>query len=308
MNMQEDQHPVSQNEIIGMGEPAALAALEKSFGGEGRSDSATSSLGRLRIERENIEDSNGDILCPSGWFSVNTSEEGKVYAKEVFFRYFEHRFRYKRYDAFMERTNKEGEKSQGAYIHSVLVKGPRDEAPSDDGTFQCGRPLEYIKDWNALSKDRQEFIRSCRLMIIFYGEATLKGLSEEGKKTEVTVPVEIELSGKTSGKTLSKFFLDMVAKKRILPNSRSVLMKSKKMSGGVTYYDVDVSIVNADSYSLDDEAVDLYNKFSQHISQINKWIMERHVAASGNGNNHDDDDDDDDDSDDMIDITNQAAA
>ena len=81
MNMQEDQHPVSQNEIIGMGESAALAALEKSFGGDGNSDSATNSLGRLRIERENIEDSNGDILCPSGWFSVNTSEEGKVNGK-----------------------------------------------------------------------------------------------------------------------------------------------------------------------------------------------------------------------------------
>ena len=152
-------------ELVKMEESAVLAELAKSFGETGGESSSSSSLARLRIERENLEDSNGDIICPSGHFSVST-EEGKVYAKEVSFRYYEHRYRYKRYDAFAERVTKDGEKVQGSYIHSVLVKGPRDEAPSDDGDFQCGRPLEYIKDWKSLSKDRQEFLRSCRLMII----------------------------------------------------------------------------------------------------------------------------------------------
>jgi len=183
-------------------------------------------------------------------------------------------------------------------VHSVLVKGPRDEAPSDDGGFQCGRPLEYIKDWKALSKDRQEFLRSCRLMIIFYGEATLKGVDEEGKKKEITLPVEIELSGKTSGKTLSRFFLDMVSKKRILPNSRIVRMKSKKVSGGVTYYDIDVSVIDDTSYPMDDPTIDLFAKFHDHIAQINKWVMEKHVS----GNTSKDDDDDD-----YVDVNQDAA-
>ena len=119
-------------EIVTQENSAVLAELAKSFGETGGESTSTSSLARLRIERENIEDANGDIICPSGYFSVST-DDGKVFAKEVSFRYYEHRYRYKRYDAYAERTNKDGEKVQGAYIQSVLVKGPRDEAPSDDG-------------------------------------------------------------------------------------------------------------------------------------------------------------------------------
>ena len=289
---------VETQELVKMEESAVLAELAKSFGETGGESNSSSSLARLRIERENLEDSNGDIICPSGHFSVST-DEGKVYAKEVSFRYYEHRYRYKRYDAFAERVTKDGEKVQGSYIHSVLVKGPRDEAPSDDGDFQCGRPLEYIKDWKSLSKDRQEFLRSCRLMIIFYGEATMKGVNEEGKKTEVTLPVEIELSGKTSGKTLSKFFLDMVSKKRVLPNSRLVKMKSKRVSGGVTYYDIDVSVTDDTSYPMDDDTVALFSKFHDHIAQINKWVMEKHTSASGSAGSDGDDD--------FIDLNEDAA-
>lgn len=285
-------------ELVKMEESAVLAELAKSFGETGGESSSSSSLARLRIERENIEDTNGDIICPSGYFSVST-DDGKVFAKEVSFRYYEHRYRYKRYDAYAERTNKDGEKVQGAYIHSVLVKGPRDEAPSDDGDFQCGRPLEYIKDWKSLSKDRQEFLRSCRLMIIFYGEVTMKGVTQEGEKTEITIPVEIELSGKTSGKTLSKFFLDMVSKKRVLPNSRVVQMKSKKVSGGVTYYDIDVSVIDDTTYTMDDDTVALFSKFHDHIAQINKWVMEKHTSASGSAGSDGDDD--------FIDLNEDAA-
>ena len=93
-------------ELVKMEESAVLAELAKSFGETGGESSSSSSLARLRIERENLEDSNGDIICPSGHFSVST-EEGKVYAKEVSFRYYEHRYRYKRYDAFAERGCRE---------------------------------------------------------------------------------------------------------------------------------------------------------------------------------------------------------
>ena len=118
----------------------------------------------------------------------------------------------------------------------------------------------------------------------------MKGVNEEGKKTEITIPVEIELSGKTSGKTLSKFFLDMVSKKRVLPNSRIVQMKSKKVSGGVTYYDIDVSVTDDTSYTMDEDTIALFSKFNDHISQINKWVMEKHTSANdASGSNGDDD-------------------
>ena len=61
-------------ELVKMEESAVLAELAKSFGETGGESSSSSSLARLRIERENLEDSNGDIICPSGHFSVSTDE------------------------------------------------------------------------------------------------------------------------------------------------------------------------------------------------------------------------------------------
>ena len=142
---------VETQELVKMEESAVLAELAKSFGETGGESSSSSSLARLRIERENLEDSNGDIICPSGHFSVST-DEGKVYAKEVSFRYYEHRYRYKRYDAFAERVTKDGEKVQGSYIHSVLVKGHEMKPHLMMVTSSVVDPLSISKIGSLLAK------------------------------------------------------------------------------------------------------------------------------------------------------------
>lgn len=82
----------------------------------------------------------------------------------------------------------------------------------------------------------------------------------------------------------------MVSKKRVLPNSRVVQMKSKKVSGGVTYYDIDISVTDDTSYPMNDDAVELFSKFHDHIAQINKWVMEKHTTSSGASGSDGDDD------------------
>jgi hypothetical protein len=268
---------MSMTEITTMDEATMLAAFTSRFS-DIEESSNSNALGRVRILRDNVEDSDGDILCPAGHFAV-TYDGDTVYAKTVDFRYYDHRYRHKRYDADAERKNRDGSTSRGSYVHSVLVKGQRDEAPSEDGSFQCGRPLEYIKDWNSLSKDRQEFIRSCRIMTIFFGEAHVVGVNKDNEKVDVTVPVEMELSGKTSGKTLSRFYHDIAVRLSIHPNFCDVTLKSKKITGGVTYYDIEASVHGDPCHKMDDHAVDMLGRFSNHVSQINKWILEKHNGA-----------------------------
>lgn len=269
---------MSMTEIATMDENSMLAAFQSRFS-EGESSSSNSdALGRIRILRDNVEDGDGNILCLAGHFAV-THEGETIYAKSVDFRYYDHRYRYKRYDADAERKNRDGTSSRGSYVHSVLVQGQRDEAPSEDGSFQCGHSLEYIKDWSSLSKDRQEFIRSCRIMTIFFGEAHIKGVNKSGEECDVTAPVEFELSGKTSGKTLAKFYHDVVTKYRIVPNFCDITLKSKKITGGITYYDIEASMLGDPSHKMDDRAIALYEKFGEHIKQINRWIMEKHNGA-----------------------------
>jgi hypothetical protein len=269
-------------EVGTMDEKTLLAMYQQRFAEEGPAagTSSADNLGRVRILRDNAEDANGDIIAPSGHFAVTSNGE-TYYAKTVSFRYFDHRHRYKRYDADVERKNRDGTTSRGSYIHSVLVQGQRDEAPSEDGSFQCGRSLEFIKDWSSLSKDRQEFIKSCRIMTIYFGEVRVIGKSKSGEDCDVVIPVEMELSGKTSGKTLAKFYHDVVTKYRTVPNFVDVELKAKKISGGVTYYDIEPSLTGDPVHKMDDAAVALFSKFGDHIRQINKWIMEKHDSNVG---------------------------
>ena len=237
------------------------------------------SIPRVRIERDNVENANDELIVPAGSFSIDDPVAGKIYAKEISFRYYKHFYRYKRYDAHAERVTKNGDKATGKYIHSVLVAGMNDEAPSDDGSFQCGRPLGYIHDWKSLPESEQDFIKSCRQMVIFFGEATINGVDIEGNSVIETVPVEMELSNKTSGKTLVSFYQDIHSKKRTDPNSVSVVLKSKRVKGGVTFYDLVPSINSAENFVFDDNAISLTERFYNYVRGINSYVMERHRAA-----------------------------
>ena len=273
-------------EIATMDDATMLAALHARFAdSESDNNNTTSnSLGRLRITRDNVEDMSGDIISPAGSFCLYINGDN-IYARTIKFRYYDHRWRYKRYDPGADRKNKDGSVSKGSYIHSVLVESERDEAPSEDGSFQCGRPSEYIHDWNSLSKDRQEFIRSCRLMTIFYGEVSIVGVNQDGEEVDkVQIPVEFELSSKTSGKSLRRFYHDMSSRRGLSPNGSDVTLKPKKISGGVTYYDLDVSLLDDPAYKIDDHSKEAYTRFVDHIVQINKWVMDKHngnLAPSG---------------------------
>ena len=263
--------------IVPQSESDYHASVAAQFGESEQSN--RDSIPRVRIERDNVENANDELIVPAGSFSIDDPVAGKIYAKEISFRYYKHFYRYKRYDAHAERVTKNGDKATGKYIHSVLVTGMNDEAPSDDGSFQCGRPLGYIQDWKSLPESEQDFIKSCRQMVIFFGEATINGVDIEGNSVIETVPVEMELSNKTSGKTLVSFYQDIHAKKRTAPNSVSVVLKSKRVKGGVTFYDLVPSINSAENFVFDENAISLTERFHNYVRGINSYVMERHRAA-----------------------------
>ena len=256
-------------------EQAYLAMISEQFRSNTTSDKDL--LPRVRIERENLENDNGDILMPAGCFSIDDpASGGRIYAKDIGFRYFMHYYRYKRYDAHAQRLTRDGDTAIGAYVHSVLVKGVGDEAPSDDGGFQCGRPLGYIRDWKSLPETDQEFFKSCRQMAIFFGEFTFDGIDADGHPVIQTMPGQMELSNKKSGRTLDSFYADLNERKRINPNSLTVNLKSKRVKGGVTFYDLSPSMDDTARHSFDDASVELVGRFLSYVQTTNQFVMERH--------------------------------
>ena len=122
-----------------------LQSIADQFAAE---DMARDVIPRVRILRDNVKNGT-DLIALAGEFSIDDPLAGKIYAPSISLRLYQQYFRYKRYDADAVRRNKDGDTVKGSYTHSILIKSLQDEAPSDDGKYQCGRPVGYIRNWKS---------------------------------------------------------------------------------------------------------------------------------------------------------------
>ena len=252
-----------------------LQSIADQFAAE---DMARDVIPRVRILRDNVKNGT-DLIALAGEFSIDDPLAGKIYAPSISLRLYQQYFRYKRYDADAVRRNKDGDTVKGSYTHSILIKSLQDEAPSDDGKYQCGRPVGYIRNWKELPKDEQEFIKSCRQMAIFFGEVRIEGKDQTGSTVSMQLPVEMELSNKTSGRTLVNFYRELWNSKRVSPNSVSVTLLPFEVKGGVTFYDLSCKIEEGVQHQFDDDAIALMQRFPDYVSGINNRVMEKHKSA-----------------------------
>ena len=252
-----------------------LQSIADQFAAE---DMARDVIPRVRILRDNVKNGT-DLIALAGEFSIDDPLAGKIYAPSISLRLYQQYFRYKRYDADAVRRNKDGDTVKGSYTHSILIKSLQDEAPSDDGKYQCGRPVGYIRNWKELPKDEQEFIKSCRQMAIFFGEVRIEGKDQTGSTVSMQLPVEMELSNKTSGRTLVNFYRELWNSKRVSPNSVSVTLLPFEVKGGVTFYDLSCKIEEGVQHQFDDDAIALMQRFTDYVSGSNNRVMEKHKSA-----------------------------
>ena len=252
-----------------------LQSIADQFAAE---DMARDVIPRVRILRDNVKNGT-DLIALAGEFSIDDPLAGKIYAPSISLRLYQQYFRYKRYDADAVRRNKDGDTVKGSYTHSILIKSLQDEAPSDDGKYQCGRPVGYIRNWKELPKDEQEFIKSCRQMAIFFGEVRIEGKDQTGSAVNMQLPVEMELSNKTSGRTLVNFYRELWNSKRISPNSVSVTLLPFEVKGGVTFYDLSCKIEEGVQHQFDEDAIALMQRFTDYVGGINGKVMEKHKSA-----------------------------
>ena len=241
-------------------------------------DIARDVIPRVRILRDNVKNGT-DLIALAGEFSIDDPLAGKIYAPSISLRLYQQYFRYKRYDADAVRRNKDGDTVKGSYTHSILIKSLQDEAPSDDGKYQCGRPVGYIRNWKELPKDEQEFIKACRQMAIFFGEVRIEGKDQTGSAVSMQLPVEMELSNKTSGRTLVNFYRELWNSKRTLPNAVNVTLLPFEVKGGVTFYDLSCKVEEAPPHQFDDDTVALMQRFTDYVAGINNKVMEKHKSA-----------------------------
>ncbi len=149
-------------------------------------------------------------VIEGGMYRLEIVGENSTYyfAKKVKFRPFAQRYMYKRY---VQNTNaKDGEK-KGEYQKTIMSDNLNIDLKDTAGTFNCGKPAGYVKDFQALPIEMQELIRSIKRNRCVFGVVEMIAPIQESdgkeiKEDTLKVPVLWEIDNRDAYKSVGEIF------------------------------------------------------------------------------------------------------
>ena len=239
-----------------------------------------SSLARLRINKKAImgdADVNGKTVkmevVSAGALALQNTDNQVIYADKVVLRPFVQRFMYQRYDS-----------NANNYQKTVMADNLDIDLKDSVGTFNCGKPGGYIKDFDALPDGTKELIRQIRRVRVVFGTASMSGVTEQGDAQDVTdVPCVWEIDSKEGFKNVGQAF-NKLGQMRRLPPQHHMLVETegRELPTGSTFY---VPVVNLDTQNnleVTPEDQGVFKEFMEYIENFNTWVLsEWDKAAHG---------------------------
>ena len=239
-----------------------------------------SSLARLRINKKSImgdADVNGKTMkmeiVSAGALGLQNTDNQVIYADKVVLRPFIQRFMYQRYDS-----------NANNYQKTVMADNLDIDLKDSVGTFNCGKPGGYIKDFDALPDGTKELIRQIRRVRVVFGTASMSGVTEQGDAQDVTdVPCVWEIDSKEGFKNVGQAF-NKLGQMRRLPPQHHMLVETegRELPTGSTFY---VPVVNLDmqnNLEVTPEDQGVFKEFMEYIENFNTWVLsEWDKAAHG---------------------------
>jgi len=230
------------------------------------------SLARLRIVKKpimgetNVDGKNMKVeVVSSGSYGMSDTDNNMVYSDSVLFRPYLQRFSYQRYN---------NEKNK--YTKTVMAADLNKDLNDTSGGFNCGKPSGYIKDFDGLSNDMKEIIRSVRRVRVMFGEVSVpNGITAEGDAQPLeNIPCIWELDSKEGFKNMGDAFANL-AKHRRLPihHMFNLTTERKELPTGATYFVPVCSVDVNDVHEITPENEQVFNSFLSYIENYNQWVM-----------------------------------
>jgi hypothetical protein len=239
-----------------------------------------SSLARLRINKKSImgdADVNGKTMkmeiVSAGAMGLQNTDNQVIYADKVVLRPFIQRFMYQRYDS-----------NANNYQKTVMAEKLDIDLKDTTGTFNCGKPGGYIKDFDALPDGTKELIRQIRRVRVVFGTASMSGVTEQGDAQEVTdVPCVWEIDSKEGFKNVGQAFNKLGQMRRLPPqHNMTIETQGRELPTGSTFY---VPVVNLDmqnNLEVTPEDQEVFKEFMAYVENFNVWVLsEWDKAAHG---------------------------
>lgn len=228
------------------------------------SSSNTSEL--YRISTGVIQEVVDGKVANSPVFKVKKGDE-EFLARSLDVRLFVERQRWQKWDSV-----------NNVFQRSVMANNLNMDLKDTLGTFNLGRPSGYIKDFAALPKDQQDFIRSVNRYKIFMGLAVFNDAFVEGGDPVLEhngeVPFVFDVKNRESLKSIDGT-ISKLMNKRISPveNLITLTPEERSMPNGSKFAVVSAALGATVGFSDGDN--DVLQNFIEYVERSNEYILKK---------------------------------
>lgn len=194
-------------------------------------------------------------------------DEDVFLARSLDVRFFVERQRWQKWDS-----------SNNVFQRTVMANNLNMDLKDTLGTFNLGRPSGYIKDFNALPKDQQDFIRSVNRYKVLMGVAVFKDAFVEGGDPVLDhkgeVPFVYDVKNRESLKSIDATITKLMSK-RISPveNLITLTPEERTMPNGTKFAVVSASLGATVGFSDGDN--DVLQNFMDYVERNNEYILKK---------------------------------
>jgi len=258
------------------------SVMAKAMGLAGESsDSKSSSLARLKLQHKNIMGMKtvGDeveevVKIKAGSYKLDVPDDTAYYAKEVTIRPFMQRFMYKR---FVKNNNAKQGEPLGIFHKTIMADNLNIDLKDNQGTFNCGKPSGFIKDFTSLPADMQNLIKQIKRVRVLFGLISMKDMKTEteGKLTEVEdLPFIWEIDNREAFKIVGKPFATLSTMRKLpVQHTITALGDPRALPSGDKFYVPKVMLDTTNTISLSDKDQTTFTDFVSWIENYNTYIM-----------------------------------
>lgn len=266
------------NEIITI-DKDNYSAMAKVMGMSGESTSEkkqVSTLARLRINHTPImgeEEVKGKMtkveVVEGGTYKLEIPDGPTYFATSAKIRPYMQRFMYKR---FVMGT---GDKPN-RYIKTIMGDNLNIDLKDNDGSFNCGKPSGWIKDFKALPEKMQDLIRQIKRVRVVFGTIELVNPTDDaGNPVEVdSLPFIWEVENRDAFKTVGAVFSQLAKMKRLpVQHIITANTEERKLPNGNSFYLPVTSLDATTQLELTDAEQTRFADFVSWVQNYNEYIL-----------------------------------
>ena len=267
-------------DIIGKS-PADLAEIMGMSNAPAKSTSALAEIKQIHQNVMGTKEVEGEAMevaiVKVGAFSVTFPDDTIYYSDKVTIRPFMQRFQFQRYDKHYQKPDG----GEGRMLRTVMATSLSGDLKDNYGTFNCGSPSGYVKDFKALPQETQDLMRSVDRFKVVFGLCKLdKAKDADGKPVDVKeFPFLMRIKNRDSFKAMTDMF-NQIQRKNRLPIQHLLHLGSevKSIPSGATYAVLKPTLGKVVEITTDDQEV--LNNFVEWVEAMNsitisKWEEHR---------------------------------